>query len=159
MNNLPEWLPPLLTINQWTPDIIDILYGIFERDFKKTQPLYDNQIVWFFPEREHGREIVFWHLITETDHSEGIRVPDYCRARRLPWTRKVIESHGRPEILAWDYVEGNGSIKTYVWLYKHDYIVILKKYSDGSRRLLTAYCILFPNYRRKLKKKYLKRIL
>lgn len=159
MNNLPDWLPPLLKIDKWTPDIIDMLYKIFEHDFKRVQLLYDNHVVWFYPERENGREVVFWHLITETDSNKGIRIPDLCRARRLSWTRKVIENHNKPEILAWDYIEGDGSIKTYIWLYNYDYIVILKKYPDGGRRLLTAYCILYSNYRRKLKKKYSKRII
>jgi len=48
---------------------------------------------------------------------------------------------------------------TYLWLKDFDFLVLMKKYRDGSRRLITSYFIDYPHKRRKLEKKYNKRIV
>jgi hypothetical protein len=54
--------------------------------------------------------------------------------------------------------EGKSTINTYVWLKGHDFLVLIKKYRDGSRRMLTSFYIDYPNYRRKLERKYANRL-
>jgi len=66
----------------------------------------------------------------------------------------MLDNPDLPEVLDWDYEDGDGTIKTYLWLKDYDYLVILKKYQDGGRRLLTAYWIEYQNEKRKLQKKY-----
>lgn len=158
MNGTPEWLPPIFPANPWTNETFDRLYAIFQRDFKESQPKYDGNPVWFFPEKEDGKEVIFWHMTSRDDKASGERLPDLRRSERLPWARPMIDNSQQPEVLAWDYEEGDRSVKTYVWLLNHDFLVLLKKYKDGRRRLITSYYIDQPHYRRKLKRKYGRRI-
>ena len=155
----PDWLPPMLSVNPWRHDTFEIIYSVFEHDFKETQPAYKGKIVWFFPEVDAGRESIFWHLTHRNDEKTNERLPDMRRCERFPWVRAIIDNSEEAEVLDWDYREGDGSIKTYLWLRDFDFLVILKKYPDGKRRLITSYHIDFPHKRRKLEKKYRKRIL
>jgi len=43
-------------------------------------------------------------------------------------------------------------VNTYLWLKDFDFLVLMKKYPDGRRRLLTSLYIDYSNYRRKLEK-------
>ena len=86
------------------------------------------------------------------------RLPDLRRSARLPWVRPMMDNCNQPEILAWDYEEGDRTIKTYVWLKGQDFLVLMKKYKDGSRRLITSYYVDQPHTRRSLLKKHGKRI-
>ena len=54
--------------------------------------------------------------------------------------------------------EGDGSIDTYLWLRDFDFLVLMKKYREGRRRLITSYFIDYPHKRRKLEQKQRKRI-
>jgi len=151
----PDWLPEMLLLNPWTENI---LYEVFQNDFIHSQPRYRSYIVWIFPEKTDGKETVFWHLITREDIKTRKRLPDVMRSARLPWVRPLIEHPDESEIIDWDYLEGSGNIHTYVWLKEHDFVVIMKKYKDGRRRLVTAHYIDYPNKKRKLASKYEKRI-
>jgi hypothetical protein len=158
MKTPPSWLPPMVCVNPWTVETFETLYEVFKRDFKATQPAYAGQPVWTFSDMDSGREVVFWHLTHRQDKVTGGRLPDLRRSERLPWVRKMIDNAKKPEILAWDYKEGKGTVNTYIWLKDYDFLVLMKKYPDGRRRLLTSFYVDYPNYRRKLEKKYFKRI-
>ena len=158
MTRLPDWLPTMVAVNPWTQDTFDTLYSIFTRDFKDSQPTYKGYIVWFFPEMDGGKEVVFWHLTHRDDKETGERLPNFRRCERLPWARKMLDNPDKPEVLAWDYKEGDRSIKTYVWLKDYDYLVLLKKYRNGGRRLVTSYYIDYPHKRRMLERKYSQRV-
>ena len=58
------------------------------------------------------------------------------------------------EMLCWDYMEGDGTIKTYVWLREVDFVVIMKKYPDESRRLITSFYVDSEYKRKDLERKY-----
>ena len=137
---------------------MEALYAIFRHDFVDNPARYRGYGVWFFPEKERGKENIFWHLVERDDKTIGARLPDFRRSERLPWARPMIDNLGQPEILDWDYVEGNKDIHTYVWLKDFDYLILMKKYPNGQRRLLTAYYVDYENNRRKLQKKYEKRV-
>ena len=159
MSDLPIWLPEMVSVNPWTQETFDILYVIFSRDFKDSQTIYKEHIVWFFPEMEDGKELIFWHLTHREDKDSGERLPDLRRCERLTWVKSMISNSEKHEVWAWDYKEGDGSIKTYIWLKDFDFLVLMKKYPDGSRRLITSYYIDYPHKRRKLEKKYRRRIV
>ena len=154
MSPPPEWLPEMATVNPWTNETFDILYKVFEKDFKESKPLYQGKVVWFFQDMEDGREQIFWHMTSRKDDVTGERLPDLRRSERLPWARPMIDNANQPEILAWDYEEGDKAIKTYVWLPDFDFLVLMKRYPDGRRRLITSYYVDQPHTRRNLKKKY-----
>lgn len=157
MRSKPDWLPEMYPVNPWTEKTYELLYEIFQKDFVNNQPQYRGYVVWFFPEEEDGKEVVFWHLTSREDNAVGERIPDLRRSERLPWARPMLDNPDKPEVLDWDYEEGDGSIKTYVWLKDYDYLVVLKKYKDGRRRLITSFWIEYQNFRDKLEKKYKQR--
>lgn len=157
MNSLPAWLPAMAGVNPWTANTFDMLYSIFKRDFKDSQPVYQGWPVWFFPEMEDGKEVIFWHMTSEKEKRTGERVPDFRRSDRLPWARPIIHHPGEPEVLAFDYQESDGDTNTYVWFKDHDFVVLMKRYRDGRRRLLTSFYVKYENYRGKLQRKYARR--
>ena len=158
MTMKPDWLPAMFSVNPWTEKTYDLLYAVFKADFKDSQPQFRGRIVWIFPEKEDGKEKVFWHLTSRDDKEAGQRLPDLRRAERLPWARPMLDTPDKPEVTDWDFKEGDGTVKTYVWLKDYDYLIILKKYPDGRRRLITAYWIEYRHMKSKLAKKYEQRI-
>ncbi len=125
---------------------------------------------------EDGKEKIFWHLTTREikpkkiprrkrkfypvnrKDTEGERLPDFRRCERLPWIKPLIENPLQPEVLAWDYEEGDQRIKTYVWIEKYDFVVIMKKYPDGKCRLITSFYVDNKYKRDDFKRKYSNRI-
>jgi hypothetical protein len=153
-----------------------LLYEIFCRDIRDHDLRYFENKVWIFRDMEDGKEKIFWHLTSRSVkkikvprrkrkfYPEGQkyvdegRYPDLRRCERLPWIRVLIERAGETEVLAWDYEEGDLTIKTYVWLKDYDFTVIMKKYPDNKRRLITSF-YLDKYYKRKdFEKKYTNRI-
>lgn len=154
MSCKPDWLPEPLKLRAWSSDTYDRLYNWFRREIMATPLEYRGKPVWYFPDVEDGREVLFWHLTARKDRLTGQRLPDMQRCKRLPWLRPLLLNADDPRVLDWDHLEGDGTLKTYVWLKDHDYLAIMKKYPDSSRRLITAYWIEHENEKRKLLKKY-----
>ncbi len=174
----PKWLPEMAQVSPWchsgTGDTYEMLYRIFCRDIKNHDLKYGRHTVWIFNDLEDGRETLFWHLTSreqkarrvprrkrkfyDVDEIPAQRLPDPRRSERLPWVKPLIENAEKSEVLAWDYEEGNGSIKTYSWLKDLDFVVIMKKYPDGKRRLITAFYVDSEYKRRDFENKYKKRI-
>lgn len=158
MCNFPKWLPQMVPVNPWTQDTFDMLYKIFEADFKNKSLGYKNYKVWFFPEMLEGKELIFWHLTHREDKETKKYYPDLRRSERLPWVRPLIEHSDDDDVLAWDFKEHDGKTVTYIWLKEHDYLVLMKKYKDGQRRLITSYYVDYEHKRKTLEKKYKGRI-
>lgn len=154
----PHWLPDIFPVSPWTESTYDELYQLFHRDFIESQPVYLGYTVWFFPEKENDKEKLFWHLTSRDDTENGERLPDLRRCERLPWARPMLENPQDPEILAWDHSEGDGSVRTYVWLINYRFVVIMKKYPDEKRRMVTSFYVDYPHTRRNLMKKYNRRL-
>ncbi|OPL19061.1 MAG: hypothetical protein AVO35_12705 [Candidatus Aegiribacteria sp. MLS_C] len=135
-----------------------MLYDVFQQELVEKKLKYKGNSVWFFPERDEGKERIFWHLTHIDDESSGQRIPDPDRASKLAWIEPLLSDPYQEGVLAWDYEEAKNTIHTYVWLVDWDYLIIMKKYPDETRRLITAHCILYPHKKRKLEKKYNNRI-
>ena len=148
----------MVSVSPWTQDTFDMLYGIFEADFKEHSLKYKDYNVWFFPEMLEDKELIFWHLTHREDEETKKYYPDLRRSERLPWARPLIEHTGDCNVLDWDFREHDGKIVTCVWLKDHDYLVLMKKYKDGQRRLMTSYYIDYEHKRKTLEKKYKGRI-
>src|SRR5262245_1290201 len=128
---MPSWLPPLFKVNPWDHTTYNLLYNIFHADFVVNKTQYCKKYVNFSRTIENGKEKTFWHLTTREDRISKQRLTDFRRCERLPWLKPILENSDDPEILAWEYMEGNGAIKIYVWLKDHDYIAIMKKNKKG----------------------------
>ena len=173
---MPDWLPDIVCVDPWTQGTYDLLYDIFCRDIRDHDLRYAENEVWIFREMEDGREKIFWHLTTRSvkkikiprrkkkfypkgqTYTDEDRYPDLRRCERLPWIRASIENAWEPEVLAWDYEEGDSTIKTYVWLKGYDFTVIMKKYPDDKRRLITSFYIDKSYTREDFERKYANRI-
>lgn len=150
----PVWLPPLFPVRPWTNSTYELLYRVFHHDFIEVPARYLDYQVRIFNQIEDGHEVTFWHLTSRFDKDAGCRLPELERSERLPWARPIIENSQDPEILAWDFIEGNGEIRTYVWLRNYDYVVIMKQLDHQDRYLLTAFWVNYPSRRRQLQKKF-----
>ena len=159
----PKWLPELLDTNGSWHEILDRLYSVFEEDFKNSKPTFDGLPVWWDRRQDGGdpHEEGFWHLITKDDE-KGDRVPDFPRAQRLKWCRAVIDNCSTSDVMAFDYAEGSGKVRTYLWLYQCDYVVILEKVVRRGKALafmlLTAFPLDGASRRRAMQRKYENRV-
>jgi hypothetical protein len=173
---MPEWLADIFRVDPWKQDTYDLLYEIFCRDIRDCDLRYLAHKVWIYRDMEDGREKIFWHLTTRTVKKTRIprrkkkfypegqiyidedRYPDLRRCERLPWVRPIIEKAIEPEVLAWDFEEGDLTIKTYVWLRDYDFVVIMKKYPDSKRRIITSFYVDSDFKRGDFERKYAARI-
>lgn len=156
----PAWLPAMFSMSPWSKELMESLYALFLRDFVHNPARYYGNEVWFFPEKDRGKELIFWHLVEREDSpGSGTRVVDFRRSERLPWARPMLDNVEQPEILSWDYEEGDGDIHSYVWLKEFDYLIVMKRYKDGRRRLITAHWVEYESKCRNLLKKYGKRVI
>jgi len=173
---MPEWLPEKTNVNPWTEDTYEMLYEIFCRDIRDYDLRYIGNNVWIFQDIEDGKEKIFWHLITRDVKREKIprrkrklysegqtdteteRLPDLRRCERLPWIKPFIEHASEPDVLSWDYEEGDQTIKTYIWIKDYDFVVIMKRYPKGKRRLITSFYIDETYKREDFERKYASRI-
>jgi hypothetical protein len=154
---LPAWLPDTIELNPWNEQTFENLYVTFCAEFRESQLSLSGSRVWYFPEKEDGRERIFWHL-THRDDERGERLPDPRRCERLKWVRAMLENCHDPEVLFWDFKESDGTVHTYLWLHEHKFAVILKKYPDGSRRLVTSYFVDKEGKERTFRSKYKRRM-
>lgn len=92
------------------------------------------------------------HILKKKDYRTCVGV------NWLPWVKALIEQPSEPEVHAWDYEEGDLTIKTYVWLKESDFIVIMKKYPDGKRRLITSFYVDSLYKQKDFERKYAKRL-
>lgn len=159
----PLWLPAILNLDGSWERTIEKLHEIFQRDFIAGKPTLGTIPVWWNNRKLDGRyEEGFWHIITEVDHNTGDRIPDFERAKRLPWCAPTIINWSDPSVKCFDYTEYDGKVKTYIWLEQWDYVVVLIKRNGRLGMvafLVTAYVIGGKSSREKLRKKYDDRII
>jgi hypothetical protein len=157
----PEWLPGMVNVNGDPQNVITTLHGIFDADFRLYGRHFLTMRVWWDrrvidPPYEEG----FWHLVTRKDHVRGERLMDFRRAERLPWCGPTITNCDDGCVRVWDYLEGGGQMRTYVWLEPHDYVVILEKQAKRFGTvafLVTAFHVDGKQKREDLERKYKKR--
>ena len=162
MENSPEWLPEIVNVDGEWKNVLLKLYEIFKKDFKEHKLLLGELLVWYDRRILDDKfEEGFWHLITRKNFQSDERLLDNRRAERLPWCRPTIELSEKPEIKKWDYKEGNNKIRTYLWIEKYDYVVILEKRKQRIGEimfLITAYHLDGDSSRKKMMDKYNKRL-
>jgi len=163
IDELPDFLPLKLNLSgkSWE-DILNEIYTAFERDFKlhkvqhfDTDVDFDRRILPDGQEKEEG----FWHIVEREDKDLQDRSFDIERAERLPWIRAILESDENEDVLVFDYDHGakDKGIRRYVWLKKHDFVVILKA-KEEIFYLITAFYIDSKWKRKDFQDKYNKRL-
>jgi len=161
MSDMPTFLPPLLDLDGEWDRILSLLYGIFERDFKRSQTYHRGIKVIYngaIKADGIGKEEGFWHVVSRLDRVTGERLIDYPRAKRLPWAKPLMENHERTEIKVWQYREGTADkgLRTYIWLENYHYALILQR-KKKVYYWITAFYV-EPWKEKELKRKYENRL-
>ena len=158
----PSWLPEMVSVNGDWASILTRLYSVFHADFVTSTPRLKGLDVWHDRRKlEDNIEEGFWHITHVFDRRVQQRVFDPRRSERIPWCRPTMENEPQAEVQCWDYREGKGNIRTYVWLKDHDYIVVLERKSmrrGDVYMLITAFYVEHESYRRTLRRKYGQRV-
>jgi len=158
MCSLPQFLPPLLELNGSWERALEMLYGVFKKDFIEQPLFYDSSRVgWDRRIGDDNKEATFWHLITREDPQMG-RIPDYKRARRLHWTRPTIMNHTNVEVKEWNYLEGSRRTRKYLWLEDYDFCVVLEIARKTAALILVTAFYVEKGKRRDLEGRYQKRV-
>jgi len=160
--NYPDFLPDLLSLEGTWEEILNRLYSVFSRDFKRGKVIHRGFIVLYdgriLPDGQ-GKEEGFWHVVSKLDSTSRQREIDYRRAERLPWSRPLMESPPRSEILVFDHSEGpkDKGQRRYIWLEQFGYVLILQK-KKRTFFWVTAFYIDSEWKRRDLRKRFLERL-
>lgn len=164
MSDLPAWLPDKLSLHPLEAKALQEAYEIFKRDFEQGLPRLNGlPLLWDPSIGSNGYPKGFWHLVSKDLNSyqrDGNRAYNVERAEKLQWFVAITSNPKEQELKVFDYEEGSGFVHTYLWLEKHDYVVVLRK---KATKLGDAYQIMSGYHveaggRRGLEKKYVKRI-
>ena len=155
MSETFEWLPELITLNEYDgdwPRYCEAIYAIFHRDFVASKPAYAAKrfALKRHPEYE-GKEATFWHLIS-TGKDEEERTPDMRRCERIAWPKPIVEAIGNDEVRYWMNTRGRSN-RILLAVEDFSYVVVLDDREDFVL-LWTAYYIQYPNQRRRMEREY-----
>jgi hypothetical protein len=164
---MPSWLPHKVSVNGQWDRVLEMLYGIFVQDFIHSSPLFEGRMILWDDRILDGQyEEGFWHLITRDEYANGKatgnRLFDPPRAERLPWCAPTINNSIDPAVRVWNYREGSGRLRTYLWLDQFDYVIVLEIWSQRRGEvafLFTAHHVDGASTRKKLQNKYMNREL
>lgn len=145
-------LPPRLSVGEFPgadyaerwKAFLEGIYQVFLRDVAHGGLRFQGKPVKCrYHEPYDGKHFSFWHLMSE-GKEEQERTPDLERCARIPWIATVIQNADDAAHVRWWENERSSSrgLKTHVplWLFEHDYAVILEKRPDFYL-LLTTYCL------------------
>ncbi|WP_165221405.1 hypothetical protein [Aquisphaera insulae] len=159
MSGDESWLPGLWRMadagNDWT-HYIEQTYSRFRRDFIESQPQFRGVFVRCRrdPIDEDGKEVGFWHCVTEGPEEE-LRIPDLRRCERIAWIRPIIEHSTEVGIDVWEN-RNRGETRILLW-YCEEFLIVLaarERRRDGFRyyQLITAYLTVEEHRKRKLRR-------
>lgn len=166
MTNDSDWLPPQESTRGNQAEVIDKLFAIFERDFEVDQIAYDGfTLKWddkILPEGE-GKPEAFWHLIQHVQNKGNDGILDHDKAARLSWVVPMIVRGSRSgDLTVFDYREGNGRIRRYLWHRDRKYVVVLQRVGSEPNttayRLVTAFYQDFNRHVQNLQRKFENRV-
>jgi hypothetical protein len=168
----PTWLPSIIPFGGDWDTFVRSVYDVFTRDFKRCPPRFRSVAVWHDQRVDstdkYKFEEGFWHLVTrdqlvwdpKTRQNRKQRLTDIQRAERVPWARPIIGNERAAGVVAWDFDHDSKrghSVRTYIWLKEHDYVVILEKQIKQKCAvfmLITGFYVRHEGDRRDLQSRY-----
>jgi hypothetical protein len=161
----PLWLPDMESVEGPVEDVLRRLFKRFLADFDASEcvfqglPVRWDQATVDVAGRSYHRG--FWHLVSREDQKTGLRRFDQRRAERLPWCAPLLTNAHDDSVLVWEYREGHGRLRTYVWLRHWSYVVVLEAISTRTgevMQLVTAFHVDGSGTERGFRRKYDRRI-
>lgn len=157
MSSLPNWLPPLIKLEDscgnWEK-YVEKVFSLFYEDFISSQPKFQN--LWVRCRRDliDGKEAGFWHCISDGPN-EHDRIPDLRRCERIFWICAIIENSQEEEVDCWPNYR-YGEERWLLWLNEEFLIVLAKRIRKRNNfryfQLITAYCTDEKHRKEKLRK-------
>lgn len=155
MISTPDWLPPLVLFEDYGGNwnrYVEALYKYYKQDFVDSSPSFKGiRVARKRKPIEQGKEVTFWHLISEGKTEED-RLPDLRRCERIRWPRPIIEHADEPVIKVWEN-KRKRETRICIWFEDVEYLVVLAA-RKGYVLLWTAYLVTWPHTKRKLQKEY-----
>lgn len=161
----PLWLPAMEPVEGPVEGVLRRLYQRFLADFRtsacqfKGLPVgWDQASVVILGQLIDGG---FWHLVSREDQKAKARKFDPRRAERMVWCSPLLRNADDDQVLVWQYREGHGRTRTYVWLERWDYVVVLEERSTHAgtvMQLVTAFYVDGRATTRAFRRKYELRI-
>ena len=155
MAKLPDWLPPLVLLEDSEGDwgaYLERIYGYFKADFVDDKPKFGGRMLAL---KRHpvsrGKEATFWHMIQE-GKTEEERRPNLRRCERIRWPKPIIENDSSEFIKIWSNVR-RGETRICIWLESEEYVVILADRGDYIL-LWTAYPVVRNHTKVKFQREY-----
>jgi hypothetical protein len=131
----------------------EVVYKIFENDFIKQQPIYENLSVSApkHPLVDDKFHRTFYH-ITHEGEIENEREPDFRRMERIRFPKFVIDNCPNTNLLIWEKLIG-GDQRVHILNEEKHYLVVLTRRKDYLM-LCTAFYIEQEHTVRKKIKEY-----
>lgn len=154
MSSFPDWLEPLVRLEDFNGDVeayIARLFELFEKDFIKTSPTFRGKKVLYDKKDDSGKPQAFTHITTEQNHQTKQRELCLRRCERITWIKAVIENADDEKVLVWEKEQKTSKrrdIRTFLFLADEDFLVILQEIKWGHY-LITAIYVDNPNQKRK----------
>ena len=140
-------------------DKIALAYEIFCQDFIQSQCFLNTILITPKCHNKLQKENLeieesFWHIISRKN--ANLRYFDEQRAKRIQWVRRIINDYNKPHIKMFYFYESDGRIRLYLWLYAHDFVVILEKITtkNNTAFIVTSFYVDNDKKRQSFARKY-----
>lgn len=149
-----DWLPELILeekIDGGYHGFIAAVYGVFRRDFVETMTQFRGKPIRVIPALRDGKEITFWHMISEGSGEEDDREVKLDRCRRICWPRAMLAAAGTEKVLIWpSSTRGNRFL---VAIPDFSYLVVIEERATYCF-VVTAFCVEQSHRRKKLERDF-----
>ncbi|WP_341633373.1 hypothetical protein [Sphingomonas agri] len=152
---MPDWLPPLILLEQFNGDwnaYLAAIYAKFQQDFLGHRPPFQGRRMGLKRQPiEEGKEATFWHFVS-TGNVEADRIIEPRRCERIAWPRAIIDHCTDPAIKMWSE-ERKDSVNIHLWCEEAEYLVVL---ADRGEFVLpwTGYPVEREHQREKLNRRW-----
>lgn len=145
----PPWLPDRVFQHDFHgfETYLQTVYEIFRRDFIFSRPEFRGRPVAHDKRLDDGKEVAFWHIVSEWDYAAEERLPQPGRCEPIAWVRAVIENEADAAVHVFP-----DNDDTLLWLRDERYLVVLRERFRVSY-LVSAYPISRAHTHEKLDKK------
>lgn len=163
------------TLRTLNPITIEELFSIFKRDFidNETYLTKEEQSYLINVKKEHccpcpfdntPKPERFWHIITKDEYNprarnnpclnnkEKNRKYDEARAKRIHWIKIIIDNWQSDEDIKHFYQRRGNKKNLIIWHTKRDFLIIIRKESNGSDRFLISSYLIFRSEIRRYEK-------